>query len=113
MRTPVLSFQSELLTDAPFELIQARLQDESTAGFRCLRRFKGWRPVVFDGEALCLVWEQRIWGASEQGRLCFRPDPKGAHLRLEGRMKGWTGFAAFAWLRWRADHLLERLVAEL
>jgi hypothetical protein len=41
------------------------------------------------------------------------PDPKGAHLRLEGRMKGWSAFLLFGLLRWRTDRLLDRFVEEL
>jgi hypothetical protein len=45
--------------------------------------------------------------------LTVTPDPKGAHLRLEGRLKGWTGFVLLGLLRWRTDRLLDRFVEEL
>jgi hypothetical protein len=49
----------------------------------------------------------------EQGILCIRQDEKGAHLHLEGRMKGWSGFLFFGVMRWRTDRLLDRFVEEL
>jgi hypothetical protein len=52
-------------------------------------------------------------GAEESGTLVLAPDPKGAHLRLEGRLSGWAGFLLLGLLRWRTDRLLDRFVEEL
>lgn len=113
MKRPVFSFEAELLTDAPFKHIAGRLQNESTGAFRCLRSLRGWAAPVVAHDALMLRWEHALPGAVESGVLTISPDPKGAHLHLEGRMKGWSGFLFFGILRWRTDRLLDRFVEEL
>ena len=60
-----------------------------------------------------LRWTRTVAGAVESGELILAPDPRGAHLRLEGRMKGWSAFLLFGLLRWRTDRLLDRFVEEL
>jgi hypothetical protein len=62
---------------------------------------------------LVLRWSRTTAGAEATGALIFAPDPKGAHLRLEGRLKGWMGFLLLGMLRWRTDRLLDRFVEEL
>ncbi|HJV49405.1 MAG TPA: hypothetical protein VJ549_09040 [Geothrix sp.] len=114
MKHPVFSFEAELLTDAPFEYVRGRILTlDSPAAFRCLRPLRAWQPTVSAPESLLLRWERQVLGAQEQGSLLIRPDAKGAHLRLEGRMKGWGGFLLFGLMRWRTDRLLDRFVEEL
>jgi len=114
VKRPVFSFEAELLTDAPFEHIAGRVQGmDSPAGFRCLVPLRTWQPVERAPEEICFRWERQVAGATEQGSLRIRPHEKGAHLRLEGRMKGWSAFLLFGRLRWRTDRLLDRLVEEL
>ncbi|WP_243321057.1 hypothetical protein [Geothrix sp. SG200] len=113
MKQPVFSFEAELLTDAPFDLVAGRLRDPGPAGFRCLRALQGWQGPATEGECLVLRWSRNLAGSQESGALVLSPDPKGAHLRLEGRLKGWTGFLLLGWLRWRTDRLLDRFVGEL
>ncbi|MBK9796003.1 MAG: hypothetical protein IPP58_05820 [Holophagaceae bacterium] len=114
MKRPVFSFETELLTDAPFEHIAGRLQGmDSPAGFRCLVPLRTWQPVEWHPEEIRLCWNRQVAGSLELGFLCIRPHEKGAHLRLEGRMKGWSAFLLFGLLRWRTDRLLDRLVEEL
>ncbi len=60
-----------------------------------------------------LRWERHVAGTLEQGALRIRQDERGAHLHLEGRMKGWSSFIFFGLLRWRTDRLLDRFVEEL
>ncbi len=46
MKTPVFRFEAELLTDAPFEAIEARLRAlGSPAELRSLRSIRGWQPM--------------------------------------------------------------------
>jgi len=66
-----------------------------------------------DPEEIRLHWERHVAGTLEQGTLCIRQNEKGAHLHLEGRMKGWSGFVFFGLMRWRTDRLLDRFVEEL
>jgi hypothetical protein len=114
VRHPVFSFEAEVLTDAPFEHITERVQGlDSPAGFRCLRPLHAWQPMERGPEEIRFRWERQVAGSTEQGSLCIRPHEKGAHLRLEGRMKGWSAFLLFGQLRWRTDRLLDRLVEEL
>jgi hypothetical protein len=110
---PVFSFEAELLTDAPFDHVLGRLLRESPASFKSLRPMGVWAaPEEADGR-LVLRWARTLAGAEESGVLTLTPDPKGAHLRLEGRMRGWAGFLFFGLLRWRTDRLLDRFVEEL
>jgi hypothetical protein len=112
--TPVFSFDAELLTDAPFEHIRQRLQaTKAQAEFRCLRSLGPWSPLEAEDHELCLRWARYRLGTEESGALIIRPDAKGAHLHLEGRMKGWAGILFFGLLRWRTDRLLDRFVEEL
>jgi len=114
VKTPVFSFEAEVLTDAPFAAIAARLGGlGSPADLRCLQPLRHWLPVEQAGGRLLLRWRRSWGGAEESGELSISPDPKGAHLRLEGRLKGWLGFLVLGLVRWRTDRLLDRFVEEL
>lgn len=114
MKRPVFSFEAEVLTDAPFEHITARLQGpDPLGGIRCLKALRSWLPMEQGPEEIHLRWERHVVGALEQGTLCIRKDAKGAHLHLSGCMKGWSSFILFGLLRWRTDRLLDRFVEEL
>jgi hypothetical protein len=114
VRQPVFTFEAEILTDAPFEQVAARLQAlGSPAELRSLKAFRRWQPVEVAADALSLRWERSRVGALEQGHILIRPDDRGAHLRLEGRLKGWSGFLLLGMLRWRTDRLLDRFVEDL
>ena len=113
MKRPVFTFEAELLTDAPYDLVAGRLRDPGPEGFSSLRALQGWRGAVAEGERLVLRWSRVLAGSEESGALILSPDPKGAHLRLEGRLKGWSGFVLLGWFRWRTDRLLDRFVEEL
>ena len=113
MKRPVFSFEAELLTDAPFDHLVGRLRQEPPQTFKSLRALGVWGAPELVGDRLRLHWSRRVLGAEESGELTLSPDPKGAHLRLDGRMKGWTGFLCFGLLRWRTDRLLDRFVEEL
>lgn len=111
---PVFSFESEILTDAPFSHIAERIGALGSAvDLPCLKPIEQWLPLEASPAELRLRWERRCFGAIEVGCLTIRPDAKGAHLRLEGHMKGWGGFLLFGLLRWRTDRLLDRFVEEL
>lgn len=113
MATPVFRFNAELLTDAPFEHIRERVLAVGPEGFTCLCAITIWDvPEVFS-DRLVLRWFRTVAGAEESGELVLAPDPKGAHLRLEGRLSGWMGFLLLGMLRWRTDRLLDRFVEEL
>lgn len=113
MKRPVFSFEAELLTDAPFDLLVGRLRDQGPAAFRSLGSLRHWQAPAVEAEHLVLRWSRVLAGSEESGSLVLSPDSKGAHLRLEGRLKGWTGFLLLGWLRWRTDRLLDRFVEEL
>lgn len=113
MKRPVFSFEAELLTDAPFDLVAGRLQEVGPVGFRSLRSVRHWQSAVIEDGRLVLRWSQVLAGSEESGVLVLSPDPKGVHLRLEGRLRGWSGFLLLGWLRWRTDRLLDRFVEEL
>ncbi|GLH66567.1 hypothetical protein [Geothrix edaphica] len=113
MKQPVFTFEAELLTDAPYEHIAGRLRRESPAAFKSLGSLKVWAPPEEGAELMVLRWARTVGGATESGVLTLAPNPKGAHLRLEGRMKGWSAFMLFGLLRWRTDRLLDRFVEEL
>lgn len=113
MKHPVFRFEAELLTDAPYEHVEGRLRRESPQAFRSLRALRVWAAPEGTADRLILRWSRTVGGAEESGSLTLTPDPKGAHLRLEGRMKGWSAFLFIGLLRWRTDRLLDRLVEEL
>jgi hypothetical protein len=113
VKQPVFSFEAEILTDAPYALVAERLRNPGPAGFRSLRGLATWQTPEEGQGFLVLHWARTVGGAEESGALTLFPDPKGARLRLEGRMKGWAGFVFFGLLRWKTDRLLDRLVEEL
>jgi hypothetical protein len=113
VKRPVFSFEAELLTDAPFGHIRERILAGGPEGFASLGSLRHWGPPELTQDRLVLRWARMKAGAEESGKLTVVPDPKGAHLHLEGRMKGWGGFLFFGLLRWRTDRLLDRLVEEL
>ena len=113
MKRPVFSFEAELLTDAPFDHIVGRhperialfLQEPEGPG--CLGRSGG------EGRSSGPALEPHRGGGRGIRALILAPHEKGAHLRLEGCMKGWAGILFFGLLRWRTDRLLDRFVEEL
>lgn len=109
MRTPVFHFRSEVLTDAPLELVRERLE----AGLPCLRACPGLRPPERTGEGLTLRWHRRALRATEEGTLRLEPDPRGAHLCMDLRMRGWSAFLLVGFARLRTDGLLDRIVRSL
>ena len=114
MKTPVFRFEAEVLTDAPLDRVIGALRDPGPQGFRSLRALKGWQaPEPGTGPGLDLCWTSVLGGTEESGRLSVSPDPRGAHLRLEGQLRGWLGFLLLGWLRWRTDRILDRFVEEL
>ncbi|HJW73076.1 MAG TPA: hypothetical protein VJ486_09475 [Geothrix sp.] len=113
MKRPIFSFEAEVLTDAPFDHVLGRLRTAAPVDFKSLRPLGAWSPLEETSGSAVLRWKRTVAGADESGELTLTPDPKGAHLHLEGRMKGWAAFLLFGWLRWRTDRLLDRFVEEL
>jgi len=111
VKVPVASFSEERLTDAPFDVVAAHLRTPRNSA--SLAFIAEWTSVSGGVEEIRLAWTRRRFLAEEEGQLVARPDAKGAHLRLEGRMKGWGSLVAFGSLRWHTDDLLDRLVHEL
>jgi hypothetical protein len=109
MKTPVFRFQEEVLTDAPLALVKERLQ----AGLPSLKACPGLRSPEFSGDGLILRWQHHALGAVEEGTLRVEPHEKGAHLRLDGRLRGWSAFLLLGWMRFRTDRLLDRIVRDL
>jgi hypothetical protein len=113
VKQPVFSFEAEVLTNAPFGHIRERVLAGGPEGFASLGALRQWRPPDLTQDRMVLPWVRTVIGAEESGELTIVLDPEGAHLRLEGRMKGWSAFLLFGWLRWRTDRLLDRFVEEL
>ncbi len=111
LKTPVFRFQEERLTDAPLETFRNRLADPGTLS--CFKSWRGLHPLEDEGEELALRWHRALLGAVEDGTLRVMPHEQGAHIRLNGRLKGWSAFVLLGWMRWRTDRLLDRLVREL
>lgn len=111
MKVPVASFSEERLTDAPFEVVAAHLRAPMNS--KALVFIAAQASVSGSAEEVRLAWARRRFLAEEQGLLVARPDAKGTHLLLEGRMKGWGSLVVFGSLRWHTDDLLDRLVHEL
>ena len=111
MKMPVFKFQEEVLTDAPLQAIRARLGSPGT--LLSLKACRGLRPLEEEGGELALRWHHARLGFVEEGTLRVAPHELGAHLRLDGRLRGWGAFLVVAWMRWRTDRLLDRLVREL
>ncbi len=110
MATPVFSFSEEILTDAPLEVVVARLSEPTALA--CLAPFGPWSATP-EGEGLRLAWQRRRLGSEETGTITVTPHAQGAHLRLEARHRGWMAFGSFGILRWHSDQLLERIVEVL
>jgi hypothetical protein len=111
MKTPVFKFQEEVLTDAPLEAIRTRLTAPDI--LPSLKACRGLRPLEEEGDELTLRWHHACLGSVEEGTLRVSPHDQGAHLRLDGRLRGWGAFLLLGWMRWRTDRLLDRLVREL
>ena len=111
MRTPVFRYLEERLTDAPVDAFRARLA--APGALACLKNWPGLHPMEDEGAELALRWHRTWLGAVEDGTLRVLPHERGAHLRLSGRLRGWSAFLLLGWMRWRTDRLLDRLVREL
>ncbi|HJV90892.1 MAG TPA: hypothetical protein VJ623_11345 [Holophagaceae bacterium] len=111
MAIPVFSLSAEVLTDAPFEVIAARLREPDS--FRCFRDLGAPFEVRESVEGVTLAWSRLRLGARESGQVRVTAHERGAHLTLEARHRGWASFASFGLLRWKTDQLLEHVVEEL
>jgi hypothetical protein len=111
MKTPVFRFREERLTDAPVAVFRTRLTEPGALA--SLKGCPGLRPMEVEGEELVLRWHHARMGAIEDGTLRVMPHETGAHLRLDGRLRGWGSFLILGWIRWRTERLLSRLVREL
>ena len=107
MRRPVFRFQEERLTDAPVALFRDRLA--APGGLASLGICRGLHPMEAEGEELAIRWHHPVLGAVMDGTLRVMPHERGAHLRLDGRLRGWTAFLLLGWMRWRTERLLDRL----
>ena len=107
---PVLGFEAEILSDAPFEVACARLREPGS--LKCLRPF-GPLTVADEGDQFVLTWTRSRLGSKEVGELRLSAHEQGVHLRLKASHKGWAAFCTFGILRWHADRLLDRFVEEL
>jgi hypothetical protein len=107
---PVLGFDAEILSDAPFEVASARLRQP--AALKCLRPFGPWTVTEEDGR-MVLTWTRQRLGSKELGELRLSSHERGVHIHLSARHKGWAAFCTFGLLRWHADRLLDRFVEEL
>jgi hypothetical protein len=112
MKTPVFRFQEEVVTDAPLDLLLTRLG--TPRELPSLRGLCGLCPLEREGEDLVLRWQRHgPLGTVEEGTLRATPHERGAHLRLDGRLRGWAAFLTLGWVRLRMERLLYRLVSEL
>jgi len=111
LKTPVFRFEEERLTDAPVAAFRVRLAEPGRLA--CLRGWPGLHPLEDEGETLALRWHHTRMGAVEEGTLRVQVHEQGAHIRLDGRLRGWGAFLLLGWMRWRTDRLLDRLVREL
>ena len=111
MRQPGFRFQEERLTDAPVAAFRVRLEGPEPPP--SLQACPGLSPLEIEGEELVLRWHHASLGAVLDGTLRVMPHERGAHLRLNGRLRGWTAFLLLGWVRWRTDRLLDHLVREL
>ena len=111
MPTPVFRFQEERLTDAPVALFRTRLA--APGDLASLRGCRGLHPLEVEGEELAMRWHYPVLGSVMDGTLRVLPHERGARLRLNGRLRGWTGFLLLGWMRWRTERLLDHLVREL
>ena len=89
MKQPVWRFERERMTDAPFEVVRARLAGDT---FEELRQ---------------------AWGAEERIRVQASAEGERTHLKLEATLKGWGGFLRVPFFTWRVDHYLDRFVESL
>ncbi|GLH72398.1 hypothetical protein GETHLI_09000 [Geothrix limicola] len=110
MAVPVLGFEAEILSDAPFDVVAARLREPRS--LKCLRPFGPWMLAEAEDQ-LVLTWTRRRLGSQEHGELYLANHERGVHLRLKARHRGWMAFCSFGLLRWHSDRLLDRLVEEL
>ena len=111
MPTPVFRFQEERLTDAPVALFRTRLA--APGDLASLRICHGLHPLELEGEEMAIRWHYAFLGAVMDGTLRVMPHEQGAHVRLNGRLRGWSAFLLLGWMRWRTERLLDQLVREL
>jgi hypothetical protein len=107
---PVLAFEAEILSDAPFEVASSRLREPAT--LKCLRPLGPW-TLTEEGDQFVLAWTRLRLGSKESGELRLSPHERGVHIRLVAQHKGWASFCTFGILRWHTDRLLDRFVEEL
>ncbi len=120
MKRPVWNYRVEATTNAPIDVVAARLGSLPSAfvlSVCCPRRGQGggWvqESASPTAELPGLQWTARCGGLTETARFSAEPEGAGCRLRAEGRLKGWPLLWRLPLLEWRSEGLLRRFVASL
>ena len=111
---PVWSFSLERTTNAPLEVVVARLRDaEAFQQWHPRHRRAELRVVHEDAFRFEGLHETVHWGVAEQGHYLVTREGQGLLLTYEGRFKGWPVLLLMGWWRMSSNKLWERFVEHL
>lgn len=112
---PVWSFSLERTTNAPLEMVVARLKDGAAYGAWHPRHRRAELEVVHE-DPFRLEVHQRVRplpGVEELGRYIVTRQGEGLLLTYEARFKGWPVLLLMGWWRIASDKTWERFVEHL
>lgn len=125
MKRPVWNYRLEATTNAPIEVVQAKLRSLASARplSVCGPRWadgaaKGWTQTASSepeasSAAIRLGWSARSAGLVEEAWFSAQATEAGCALRAEGKVKGWPLLWRLPLLEWRSQGLIQRFVASL
>lgn len=125
MKRPVWRYRLEATTNAPVEVVKARLAglDSALQLSACCPRLgrgeaRGWHQTAWarsdqPPDGFRLDWSAQAGGLLEEAWFSVQATPAGCLLRAEGRLKGWPLLWKLPLLEWRSDGLIQRFVASL
>lgn len=122
MKRPVWRYAQEAATNAPLDVVQARLGSLASAWplsvcapRLSIREPRRWRQLSLQrtADGLGVAWTAHLGGLQEEATFAVRSTSEGCVLRAEGRLKGWPLLWKIGLLGWRSEGLLQRFVASL
>lgn len=124
MKRPVWRYSQEATTNAPFEVVLAKLESLEEAlplsvfAPRFGRCTDSWRQTGFPVAAeiqdgIARSWTANLGGIVEEASISVHRTEAGCELRTAGKLKGWPLLWKVGLLGWRSETLLVRFIRSL
>lgn len=125
MKRPVWRYAQEATTNAPFEVVRAKLVSLEEALPLSVfaprlggRGPRAWRQASFEAAAeieggIARSWTATLGGITEEASISIHRTDAGCMVRTAGKLKGWPLLWKIGLLGWRSEGLLIRFIRSL